>query len=155
MTKTFILKFKLETFAGELEATHEEIESIPDFVVLKRIPENDFSDNRGNLINYTEAYEATAEKPFSITVKEIVTFGERDGNEYTLTAEEVSKMQKYNCFWRKDSSEMVSFLRALEPYIGAGVVAIDEDDNDGTALNVACDFAETFEQMAEEYNIEF
>ena len=64
-------------------------------------------------------------------------------------------MKKYNCFWRKDSGEMVSFLRELETYIEAGVVAIDEDDNDGTALNVACDFAETFEQMAEEYNIEY
>lgn len=91
MTKKFILKFKLETFAGELEATHEEIESIPDFVVLKRDLENDFCGNRGNLINYCDAYIATAEKPFSITVKEIVTFGERDGNEYTLTAEEVAK----------------------------------------------------------------
>jgi hypothetical protein len=65
------------------------------------------------------------------------------------------RYKKYNCFWREDSSEMVSFLRELETYIKVGVVAIDEDDNDGTALNVACDFAETFEQMAEEYNIEF
>ena len=64
-------------------------------------------------------------------------------------------MKKYNCFWRKDSSEMESFLHALEPQIVGGIVSVDEDDNDGTALNVACDFAETFEQMAEEYNIEF
>ena len=64
------------------------------------------------------------------------------------------KYKKYNCFWR-ESSEMVDFYRALEEAIAAGIVAVDEDDNDGTALNVACDFAETFEQMAEEYNIEF
>ena len=64
-------------------------------------------------------------------------------------------MKKYNCFWKEDSGEMVSFLRALVPLLEAGVVAIDEDDNDGTAFNVACDFAETFEQMAEEYNIEY
>ena len=67
---------------------------------------------------------------------------------------EVTKLRKYNCFWR-ESSEMVSFLRELEPQLKAGIVVVDEDDNDGTALNVACDFAETFEQMAEEYNIEF
>lgn len=64
-------------------------------------------------------------------------------------------MKKYNCFWKNDSSEMVDFYRALEPQIAAGIVSIDEDDNDGTAFNVACDFADTFEQMAEEYNIEF
>jgi hypothetical protein len=64
------------------------------------------------------------------------------------------KYKKYNCFWRKDSSEMVSFLRELETYIKVGVVAIDEDDNDGTALNVACDFAETFEELARKHNIE-
>ena len=63
-------------------------------------------------------------------------------------------MKKHNCFWRKDSSEMVSFLRELETYIKAGVVAIDEDDNDGTAFNVACDFAETFEELARKHNIE-
>ena len=64
-------------------------------------------------------------------------------------------MKKYNCFWKNDSSQMVSFLRELEPEILAEIVVVDEDDNDGTALNVACDFAETFEQMAEEYNIEY
>ena len=88
MTKKFILKLKLRTFAGELEATHEEIESIPDFVTLERDLENDYNGSRGNLIDYTEAYTATAEKPFSIIVKEIVTYGDRNGNEYTLTAEE-------------------------------------------------------------------
>jgi hypothetical protein len=55
MTKKFILKFQLGTFAGELEATHEEIESIPDFVVLKRDLENDYNGSRGNLIDYTES----------------------------------------------------------------------------------------------------
>ena len=63
-------------------------------------------------------------------------------------------MKKYNCFWN-NSSDMVDFYRALEGAIAGGIVSVDEDDNDGTALNVACDFAETFEQMAEEYNIEF
>ena len=64
------------------------------------------------------------------------------------------KYKKYNCFWRKDSSQMVSFLRELETYIEAGIIVVDEDDNDGTALNVACDFAETFEELARKHNIE-
>jgi hypothetical protein len=96
MTKSFVLKFKLGTFAGELEASHEEIKSIPDFVVLKRIPENDFSGNRGNLINYTEAYEATAGKPFSITIQEFVTYGDRKGNEYILKSEEMKNRESEN-----------------------------------------------------------
>ena len=64
-------------------------------------------------------------------------------------------MQKYNCFWREDSSEMVSFLRELEPQLEAGIVVVDEDDNDGTALIVDRDFIGTFERLAKEHNIEF
>jgi hypothetical protein len=94
MTKKFILNLKLRTFAGELEATHEEIESIPDFVTLERDAEKDYNGNRGNLIDYTEAYTATAEKPFSIIVKEVIDFGKRDGNKYTLKAEEVEKWEQ-------------------------------------------------------------
>ena len=62
-------------------------------------------------------------------------------------------MKKYNCFWR-ESSEMVDFYRALEEAIAAGIVVVDEDDNDGTAFDVACDFAETFEELARKHNIE-
>ena len=65
------------------------------------------------------------------------------------------KYNKYNCFWRKDSSEMVSFLRELEPQLEAGIVVVDEDDNDGTALMVDRDFVGTFERLAKEHNIEF
>jgi len=50
---------------------------------------------------------------------------------------------------------MVSFLRELEPQIEAGIVVVDEDDNDGTALMVDRDFIGTFERLAKEYNIEF
>jgi hypothetical protein len=50
---------------------------------------------------------------------------------------------------------MVSFLRELETYIKAGIVVVDEDDNDGTALMVKRDFIGTFERLAKEYNIEF
>ena len=64
------------------------------------------------------------------------------------------KYKKYNCFWREDSSEMVSFLRELEPLVEAGVVTIDEDDNDGTALVVDIDFIETFERLAKGHNID-
>ena len=64
------------------------------------------------------------------------------------------KYKKYNCFWREDSSEMVSFLRELETLLEAGVVTIDEDDNDGTAFNVASDFAYQFEQLARKHDIE-
>ena len=64
------------------------------------------------------------------------------------------RYKKYNCFWRKDSSQMVSFLRALEPYIEAGVVTIDEDDNDGTALVVDIETSDFFEQLAKEHNID-
>ena len=63
------------------------------------------------------------------------------------------KYKKYNCFWREDSSQMVSFLRELEPQLKAGVVAID-DDNDGTALLVDIEISDFFEQLAKEYNIE-
>ena len=63
-------------------------------------------------------------------------------------------MKKYNCFWKNDSSEMVSFLRELEPYIEAGVVTIDEDDNDGTALVVDIETSDFFEQLAKEHNID-
>ena len=64
------------------------------------------------------------------------------------------KYKKYNCFWREDSSEMVSFLHTLEPYIRAGVVTFDEDDNDGTALVVDIEISDFFEQLAKEHNIE-
>ena len=64
-------------------------------------------------------------------------------------------MKKYNCFWKNDSSEMVSFLRELEPQIEAGVVAFDEDDNDGTALLVNIEASAAFEKLAKEHNIEF
>lgn len=64
-------------------------------------------------------------------------------------------MQKYNCFWREDSNEMVSFLRALEPQIEAGVVTIDDSDNNGTALLVNIEIRDFFERLAREHNIEF
>ena len=64
------------------------------------------------------------------------------------------KYKKYNCFWKNDSSEMVSFLRELEPQLKAGVVTIDEDDNDGTALMVDIEIRDFFEQLAKEHNIE-
>ena len=64
------------------------------------------------------------------------------------------RYKKYNCFWREDSSEMVSFLRELEPQIVGGIVSVDEDDNNGTAFNVACDFAYQFEQLARKHDIE-
>ncbi len=64
-------------------------------------------------------------------------------------------MKKYNCFWKNDSSEMVSFLRELEPQLEAGIVVVFVDDNDGTALMVSRDFIGTFERLAKEYNIEF
>ena len=63
-------------------------------------------------------------------------------------------MKKYNCFWKNNSSEMVDFYRALESQIVDGNVSVDEDDNDGTAFNVACDFAGKFEELARKYNIE-
>ena len=65
------------------------------------------------------------------------------------------KYKKYNCFWREDSSEMVSFLRELEPEIVGGIVVVFIDDNDGTALIVDRDFIGTFERLAKEHNIEF
>jgi len=63
-------------------------------------------------------------------------------------------MKKYNCFWN-NSSDMVDFYRALEEAIAAGIVVVDEDDNDGTALMVDRDFIGTFERLAKEHNIEF
>jgi hypothetical protein len=63
------------------------------------------------------------------------------------------KMKKYNCFWN-NSSDMVDFYRALEGAIAGGIVSVDEDDNDGTAFNVACDFAYQFEQLARKHDIE-
>ena len=64
------------------------------------------------------------------------------------------RYKKYNCFWREDSSEMVSFLRELEPQLKGGVVTIDEDDNDGTALLVDIEIRDFFERLAREHNIE-
>jgi len=64
------------------------------------------------------------------------------------------KYKKYNCFWREDSSQMVSFLHTLEPYIKAGIVAFDEDDNDGTALLVNIEASAAFEKLAKEHNID-
>ena len=149
MTKKFILKFKLETFAGELEATHEEIESIPDFVVLKRDLENDFCGNRGNLINYYDAYIATAEKPFSITVKEIVTFGKRDGKEYTLKAEEVKTTVVYEVYWDNNSGDLVSLHKQIEHLINANIIGYDFDNNTYT---VPIEYQEEFLAIAEENN---
>ena len=90
----FKINFNLHFFGGELEASHEVIKNIPNFVTLERDAEKDYNGSRGNLIDYTEAYTATAEKPFSIIVKEIVTYGDRNGNEYTMTAEEVKKWKQ-------------------------------------------------------------
>ena len=97
----FKINFNLHFFGGELEASHEVIKNIPNFVTLERDAEKDYNGSRGNLIDYTEAYTATAEKPFSIIVKEIIDFGKRDGNEYTLTAEEVEIVKNYfnDSFW--------------------------------------------------------
>ena len=64
------------------------------------------------------------------------------------------KYKKYNCFWREDSSEMVSFLRELEPEIVGGIVVVFIDDNDGTALIVDRDFIGTFERLAKGHNID-
>ena len=63
------------------------------------------------------------------------------------------RYKKYNCFWREDSSEMVSFLRELEPQLKAGVVTIDEDDNDGTALVVDIETRAAFEKLSKKHNI--
>lgn len=62
-------------------------------------------------------------------------------------------MRKYNCFWN-NSSEMVDFYRALDEAIAAGIVVVDEDDNDGTALIVDRDFIGTFERLAKGHNID-
>jgi len=151
MTKKFILKFKLETFAGELEATHEEIESIPDFVVLKRIPEHDFSGNRGNLINYTEAYEATAGKPFSITIQEFVTYGDRKGNEYILKSEEMKtvKAKTFEVFWKNNSDELVNFHNQIRHLIDEDIIKYDFDNSTYT---VPTDFTDQFLAAVEENN---
>lgn len=128
MTKKFILKFELGTFAGELEATHEEIESIPDYVRIIRNLKSDYS--RGNLIDYTESYIAIAEKPFELTIQEKITYGERDGNEYTLKAEEVEIVKNYfnDSFW----DDEIDAIDGVNWYGIAKELNIDLDDNNCT-----------------------
>jgi len=94
----FKINFNLKTFSGNLEASHEVIKA-PDYVRIIRNSKNDFS--RGNLIDYTESYIAIAEKPFELTIQEKVTHGNRNGNEYTLKAEEVEIVKNYfdDSFW--------------------------------------------------------
>lgn len=106
------------------------IKSIPDFVKVERVPENDFCNNRGNLIDYTEAYVTTAEKLFTVIIQEIVTLGERDSNEYILKAEEVEIVKNYfdDSFW----DDEIDAIDGVNWYGIAKELNIDLDDNNCT-----------------------
>ena len=90
MTKTinFILKFKLGTFASSLQATKEEIVNVPDFVEIRRDEAEDVDYCRGNLIDYYDAYIATADIPFSMTFRRTATHGQDCGQVLSEWAQE-------------------------------------------------------------------
>jgi hypothetical protein len=145
----FKINFNLHFFGGELEASHEVIKNIPDFVTLERDLENDYNGSRGNLIDYTEAYTATAEKPFSIIVKEIVTYGDRNGNEYTLKAEEVKTTVVYEVYWNNNSGDLVSLYNQIRHLIHANIIKYDFDSSTYT---VPADFTDQFLSIVKENN---
>lgn len=148
----FKINFSLKTFSGNLEASHEVVKA-PDYVRVIRNPKSDYNGSRGNLIDYTESYIAIAEKPFSITVKEIVTFGKRDGNEYTLTAEEVeiveTTVKVYEVYFNDNSGNLINFHNQIRHLIDADVIKYDFDSSTYT---VPTDFTDQFLTAVEENN---
>ena len=145
----FKINFNLHFFGGELEASHEVIKNIPNFVTLERDAEKDYNGSRGNLIDYTEAYTAIAEKPFELTVKEIVTFGKRDSNEYTLKAEEVKTTVVYEVYWNNNSGDLVSLYNQIRHLIHANIIKYDFDSSTYT---VPADFTDQFLSIVKENN---
>lgn len=126
----FKINFNLKTFSGNLEASHEVIKSIPDYVRVIRNPKSDYNGSRGNLIDYTESYIAIAEKPFELTIQEIVTYGNRNGNEYTLKAlkaEEVEIVKNYfnDSFW----DDEIDAINSIDWYGIAKELNIELDDD--------------------------
>jgi len=154
----YVVRFSLNRFASSGQATQDRVANVPNFVEIMPDQERgSISWGRGDLIDDDEHYIAIADRPFTITIRREVLAGQGDSQEWEIEAEEVAKMRKYkkyNCFWNNSSSDMLDFYRALEEAIAAGIVAVDEDDNDGTALMVDRDFIGTFERLAKEHNID-
>jgi hypothetical protein len=94
MTKKFILKFKLETFASSLQATKEEIVNVPDFVEITRDEAEDVDYCRGNLIDYYDAYIASADIPFSMTFRRTATHGQDCGRVLSEWAQEAKEKEE-------------------------------------------------------------
>jgi hypothetical protein len=88
----YVVKFTLNRFASSLQATQDSVDA-PDFVKIETDPEqSSISWGRGDLVDIDEYYVATADRPFSITLRREVTAGQGDGWERKIEAKEVSNI---------------------------------------------------------------
>lgn len=88
----YIAKFSLNRFASSLQATQDSVDA-PDYVKIEPDQEQISSSwGRGNVVDSDEYYVATADRPFSITIRREVTAGQGDGWERKIEAKEVSNI---------------------------------------------------------------
>ena len=85
----YIVRFSLNRFASSVQATQDSVVA-PDFVKIGRDPEqSSISWGRGDLIDVDEHFIATADRPFTITLRREVIAGQGDGWEEIRAAERV------------------------------------------------------------------
>ena len=83
----YIVRFSLNRFASSVQATRDSVVA-PNFVKIEPDPEQSSSSwGRGDLVDIDEYYVATADRPFTITLRREITAGQGDSWEW----EEVAK----------------------------------------------------------------
>jgi hypothetical protein len=73
------------------------------------------------------------------------------------SSELLENMKHFNLYWKNDSVEMVDFLNngKVEGWLSAGLVVIDDEDNDGTAVYVDTSIDGDFIDLVEQYGLEW
>lgn len=86
----YIVRFSLNRFASSVQATQDCVAYAPDYVKIEPDPEqSSISWGRGDLIDVDEHFIATADRPFTITLRRKVIAGQGDGWEEIRAAERV------------------------------------------------------------------
>ena len=84
----YVVKFCLNRFVSSSQATQDCVAYAPDYVKIEPDPEQSSSSwGRGDLVDIDEYYVATADRPFTITLRREITAGQGDSWEW----EEVAK----------------------------------------------------------------
>ena len=89
--RRYVVKFRLNRYASSIQATQDSVVA-PDYV--KIVPDQEqisSSWGRGDLIDVDEHYIATADRPFTITIRREVLAGQGDSQEWEIEAEEVAE----------------------------------------------------------------